>query len=57
MTRTKKQKKTKTEKLYEELFDLTPTLPPPPKTQTLEQPTPYRAVETVTTYGAYEDPI
>ncbi len=28
-----------------------------PAYQTLLQPTPYRAIQTFTTYGAYEDPI
>lgn len=28
-----------------------------PEYQSLVQPTPYRPVQTVTTYGAYEDPI
>lgn len=28
-----------------------------PDTQSLEQPTPYRVVQTVTTYSAYEEPI
>ncbi|MGE3153398.1 MAG: hypothetical protein AB7G48_04325 [Nitrospiraceae bacterium] len=28
-----------------------------PEDQSLEQPTPYRIVQTVTTYSAYEEPI
>ncbi len=28
-----------------------------PEYQSLVQPSPYRPVQTVTTYGAYEDPI
>ena len=28
-----------------------------PEYQSLVQPSPYRSVQTVTTYGAYEDPI
>ena len=28
-----------------------------PENESLEQPTPYRVVQTVTTYSAYEEPI
>lgn len=44
------------EKLYEEQFSIRRHYQEP-ETDSLEQPTIYKVVETVTTYGAYEDPI
>lgn len=44
------------ERLYEELF-VTLRSVEEQDAKSLEQPTIYKVVETVTTYGAYEDPL
>ena len=50
------KKKNDLEHVYEQLFQ-TETKPPEPQRESLAQPTPLKVVETVTTYGAYEEPI
>ena len=50
------KKKNDLEYVYEQLFQ-TETKPTEPQRESLAQPTPLKVVETVTTYGAYEEPI
>ena len=45
------------EKTYESLFVIPNGAKRDDDNSSLEQPTIYEAVETVTTYGAYEDPL
>ena len=56
-SRRKESAKPKIEKRYEELFKIPKRPTASDDNQSLEQPTTYEAVETVTTYGAYEDPL
>lgn len=58
-TTTANEKAAKTrllEEKYEELMRMV-QLPAPPCRENLEQPSPLKIVESVTTYSAYEDPI
>lgn len=53
-TPVKKRVKQPLEKQYEQFFQPEERVP---TTRSLEQPSQYKIVRTVTTYGAYEDPI
>ena len=55
-----KQKSVKPESLevqYEKVFRPFLTVMPVPDEQSLEQPSPFKPVPSVATYGIYEDPV
>lgn len=49
--------KTKLEKQYEELFGPSPRWSEVSDNYSLAQPSPFKTVPTVVTYGVYEEPI
>ena len=56
MTNAKEDKKSQLENQYAELFPTAPKTPERPR-QPFVPPRPLKIVPTVTTYGAYEEPI
>lgn len=53
---TKKSEKSHLEKVHERLLKIAKEKPAE-QNKTLEQPSVYKTIHSVTTYGAYEDPI